>query len=402
MTKIIEFDQNYHIFNDNAAKTHHSFAPIAIVAHEGSRELAQKVNKALFDRRLKVLEHYPQIMQSDPGFLRQDYCVKSKFVRFSSGEGKAVLDGTVRGHDVYFIFDVTNYSIKYKMFNQEIPMSPDDYFQDLKRGILATCGRARRITVVMPYLYESRFDVRRSRESLDCATMIKELFSLGVASIICFEPHEPRVENASPKKSLDIIPATYPLISSFLNNYNDINLSGEQSLMVVAQDESSMKRAMYYASVLEVPLGAFYRQRDYSVLVDGRNPVIDYKYLGESVENRDLIIVDDMFVTGSSFLQTAKMLKERNAKRIFGIACFGMFSKGFAQYDEAYQKKYFDKLFITNLSHIPEEIKNKPWCFVVDMTQDIAQLIDALNYNVSIASLLDHTTSIKKLLINRK
>lgn len=288
------------------------------------------------------------------------------------------------------------------MFNLEVPMGPDDHYQDLKRAILATCGRARRVSVIMPFLYEGRQDIRRSRESLDCAMMIKELFALGVSTIITFDPHEPRVENASPLKGLDIIPVTYGMISNFFNDYKDISLERENGLMIISQDETSMKRGMYYASTLEIPLGTFYRQRDYSTLIDGRNPIIDYKYLGESVEGRDVVIVDDMFVSGDSFLTTAKLLKRRKARRVFGIATFGMFSHGMEPYEKAYQEGIFEKIYITNLNYLPLDLKNKPWCKVVSISEDLASLIDALNYNLSISSLLDHTSAIKYLLSQRK
>lgn len=398
----LHFEKNYHQYQTTQPIHHSTYAPLGIIHTRGSDHLSQKINNVLFNRRLKALENDPNLMRNDSSFLRQDFRIPTKFIRFSSGEGKVVIDNTVRGHDLYYICDVSNHGCSYTMFNQEIPMSPDEHYQDLKRAILAACGRARRISVIMPYLYESRQYMRLGRESLDCAMMIQELFSLGVNSIITFDPHEPRVENASPTECLNIIPATYQLLAAFFEEQQDLQLKGQEALMVVSQDEKSMKRAMYYASVLEVPLGAFYRKRDYSQLVDGHNPIIDYKYMGDQVEGRDIVIVDDMFVSGSSFLQTARMLKEKKAKRVFGIATFGMFADGLEKYEEFYTEGYFDKLYVTNLHYLPDELYSKPWIKIVDMSELIAYIIDAMNYNVSIASLLDHTTAIKELLHARK
>lgn len=393
----------YKVYTKEKNHSYHSYAPIGIISLSGATEFTEQVNQALVEHRKKMLEELPQLLQEDKEFLKSDFRIPAHFIRFSSGEGKAVLNGSVRGLDLYIVCDVTNYSLTYKMFNRDIPMGPDDYYQDLKRAILATCGRARRITVVMPYLYQSRQDIRMSRESLDCAMMIQELFSLGVSSIVTFDPHEPRVENASPKKSLDLIPASYHLISAFLEDQKDIKLTGKDSLMVVAQNERSMKRAMYYASVLEVPLGAFYRTRDYSTLVDGRNPILEFNYLGDSVENRDVVIVDDMLITGSSFLQTAELLKEKKARNIYAMATFGIFSKQTLEiFEEAYNKGILSKVYITNLNYRPAELEGKKWCEVADLTGLVANLIDAMNYNVSVAPLLDHTEAIKRLLHERK
>lgn len=393
----------YKVYTKEKNVGYHSYAPIGIISLLGATEFTEQVNQALVEHRRQMLADFPHLLQEDKDYFKEDFRIPAQFIRFSSGEGKAVLNGSIRGLDLYIICDVTNYSLTYKMFNRDVPMGPDDYYQDLKRAILATCGRARRITVIMPYLYQSRQDIRMSRESLDCAMMIQELFSLGVSSIVTFDPHEPRVENASPKKSLDLIPASYHLISTFLEDQKDLKLQGQDSLMVVAQNERSMKRAMYYASVLEVPLGAFYRTRDYSTLVDGRNPILEFNYLGESVENRDVVIVDDMLITGSSFLQTAELLKEKKARNIYAMATFGIFSKQTLDiFQEAYDKGILSKVYITNLNYTPAELANKAWCEIADLTSLVANLVDAMNYNVSIAPLLDHTKAIKRLLQERK
>lgn len=388
----------FSMYRENGANTMQSLAPVALVPMSGSREMTEKINEALVQRRIQYLEENQLGKPQEYGLIRNDYTVSAETVRFSSGEAKALFKQTVRGHDLFIICDVTNHSVTYKYFGQEVPMGPDDYYQDLKRLILATCGRARRVNVVMPFLYEARQDIRNSRESLDCANMLNELFDLGVASVITFDPHESRVENAVPTKGLDAIPATYHLISAFFSACPHVELSGEHGLMVVSPDESGMKRGMYYASVLEVPLSTFFRQRDYSRLVDGRNPIVDYHYLGESVAGRDILLVDDMMVTGETFLETARKLKALKARNIYAISTFGMFSHGLEEMNKAYEEGIFQKVIITNLSYISDKLKKAPWVAIADMTPHLAKVIDALNHNVSLANLLDHTESIKELL----
>lgn len=401
MTTSLVFDENYSIYRSQGSNNTTALAPIGLIPLSGSVHFAEKVNEHLVARRMQYVENNP-LLQHQSGFMRGNYRIAADTVRFSSGEAKGVIKSTVRGHDLYIFCDITNHAVTYKMFGKEVPMGPDDYYQDLKRIILATCGRARRINVIMPYLYEGRQNIRNSRESLDCAYMLKELFDLGISSVITFDPHEPRVENAVPRKGLDAVPATYQLISTFLQSCPDVKLSGENGLMVVSPDENGMKRAMYYASVLEIPLGTFFRQRDYSRLVDGRNPVVDLHYLGENVAGRDIVLVDDMLVTGDSFLETALKLKARNARNIYGISTFGMFTSGLQAMNEAYDKGIFDKVFITNMSYQSENLKAAPWLVSCDMTPLIALIIDALNHNVSLSSLLDHTALIKDLLRKRE
>lgn len=391
-------DDNYSNYREHGANTMQALAPVGLISLSGTVDLVEAVNTHLISRRIQYLQEKNFGLQPEYGLIRSDYRIPTETVRFSSGEAKGVIKSSVRGHDLYLFCDVTNFSVTYKYFGKDVPMGPDDYYQDLKRLILATCGRARRINVIMPFLYQARQEIRRSRESLDCAYMLQELFDLGVSSLITFDPHEPRVENAIPRKGLDAVPATYQLISSFLKNCPEVRFNGPHGLMVVSPDEMGMKRAMYYASVLEIPLGTFFRQRDYSTLVDGRNPVMDLQYLGDSVAGRDILLVDDMLVTGDSLIETATRLKEQHARHIYAVSTFGMFTSGLDSMNLAHQQGIIDKVFITNLSYMSPRLQEAPWLEVVDMTQLLALIIDALNHNVSLSRLLDHTTLIRQLL----
>lgn len=391
------FDENYSVYRESGANLQQALAPVGLIALSGSRDFTEEVNRHLISRRMQYMDEHP-LGSYDVGLIRNNYLIPAQTVRFASGEGKAVINSTVRGHDLYIFCDVTNYSVSYNMFGKQVPMGPDDYYQDLKRMILATCGRARRINVVMPFLYQGRQDIRHSRESLDCAYMLQELFDLGISSLLTFDPHEPRVENAVPRKGLDAVPATYQLIKQFIQSEPDIDLKGPHGLMVISPDENGMKRGMYYASVLEVPLGTFFRQRDYSSLIDGRNPVLNLHYLGDEVEGRDILLVDDMMITGESFLETARRLKAAKARNIYAISTFGIFSEGLAEMNRGYQEGIFKKVFLTNLSFIGAELRKAPWVEIVDMTSLVALIIDALNHNVSLSKLLDHTALIKDLL----
>lgn len=396
--KDLVMDENYSAYREQGANSMQALAPVGLIPLNGAADFTQKVNEHLIARRIQYLQSNAYGFKPEYGLIRSDYRIPAETVRFSSGEAKAVIKSTVRGHDLFIFCDITNYSVQYKLFGQSVPMGPDDYYQDLKRMILATCGRARRINVIMPFLYQSRQDIRYSRESLDCAYMLQELFDLGVSSLITFDPHEPRVENAVPRKGLDAVPATYQLIDSFLRHCPDIRFSGQHGLMVISPDETAMKRAMYYASVLEVPLGTFFRQRDYSSRIDGVNPVTDLHYLGESVEGRDILLVDDMMVTGETFLETARRLKAQKARRIYAVSTFGMFTRGIEAMNQAYEAGIFDRVFITNLSYTSPRLQAAPWLVQVDMTELIAHIIDALNHNISLSRLLDHTSMIKELL----
>ena len=375
---------DYNPVGQNAGKTE---GPLGLVQLPGSVEFTDKVNNHLYERRLAYLQDSFSPVDIEKGTLRDNYIIPAKAVRFASGEGKGEIYSSVRGHDLFIIADVMNHSVHYKMFGMEVPMGPDDHFQDLVRMILAATGKAKRINVIMPFLYESRQHVRTSRESLDCAYMLKELSSLGVDNIITFDPHDPRVENALPTKSLENIPTSFSLIEAFLNNYPDVKLEGEDALMVVSPDELGMKRATFYASIMEVPLGTFYRQRDFA---SGSGhvrqaPFIDYKFLGESPEGRDVVIIDDMIITGTTIVETAKRLKAMKANRVFVLAPFPLMVHGIDALQNAYDEGIVDRVFSTNLVYRRPELVAAPWYVDVDMTYFVALLIDAINHNSSIS-----------------
>lgn len=388
---------DYNPVGQNAGKTE---GPLGLVQLPGSVDFTNQVNQHLYERRLAYLQDNLSPVDIEKGTLRDNYIIPAQAVRFASGEGKGEIYSSVRGHDLFIISDVMNHSVNFKMFGMEVPMGPDDHFQDLVRMILAATGKAKRINVIMPFLYESRQHVRTSRESLDCAYMLKELNSLGVDNIITFDPHDPRVENALPTKSLENIPTSFSLIESFLNNYPDVKLEGEDSLMIVSPDELGMKRATFYASIMEVPLGTFYRQRDFAN-VDGHTkqaPFIDYKFLGDSPEGRDVVIIDDMIITGNTIVETARRLKEMKAKRVFVLAPFPLMVHGVDNMQAAYEEGIVDRVFSTNLVYRRPELLDAPWYVDVDMTYFVALLIDAINHNSSISKLIDQSEVIKRLI----
>lgn len=389
--------QDYNAVGHNAGNTE---GPLGLVQLPGSVSFTQKVNDHLYERRLAYLQDNFTPADVERGTLRDNYIIPAKAVRFASGEGKGEILSSVRGHDLFIISDVMNHSVTFKMFGMQVPMGPDDHFQDLIRLILAATGKAKRINVIMPFLYESRQHVRTSRESLDCAYMLKELSSLGVENIITFDPHDPRVENALPTKSLENIPTSFSLIESFLGNYPDVKLEGNKSLMVVSPDELGMKRATFYASIMEVPLGTFYRQRDFSsgTQVGRQAPFVDYKFLGDSPEGRDVMIIDDMIITGSTIVETAKRLKEMKAKRVFVLAPFPLMVHGIDAIQEAYENGIIDRVFSTNLVYRRPELVAAPWYVDVDLSHFVALLIDAINHNSSISKLIDQSEVIKRLI----
>lgn len=392
-------DKNYYIYNQYGDNLMAPIGPVGIIPLLGSASFSESVNYYLCRRRTEYQDIKPEIGDLYPGFIRQDYRIKVTNNRFSSGEGKAVIVDTVRGHDVFIISDVLNFSCTYTMFGVKNHMSPDDHYQDLKRVILANGGRSRRINVVMPFLYESRQHKRMTRESLDCAYMLKELFSLGVDNLITFDAHDDRVANAIPTSGFESIPATYQIIKAMINTIPDLNIS-EGRLMVVSPDEGGISRAMYYASMLGVPLGTFYKRRDYTQVVNGRNPIIAHEFLGESVEGMDILVVDDMISSGESILDLARELKNRKANRIFSAVTFGLFTDGLDHFHKAYEEGLIDKVFATNLIYRTPELLASPWFCDVNMAKFVALLIDAINHDASLSTLIDPTEKIRKLLDN--
>lgn len=390
-------DRNYYIYKQYGNNPMAPVGPIGLIPLTGSQKFTQLVNDFLLTRRMEYQEASPGDDELYPGFMRQDYRVPVENIRFSSGEGKAMLTNTVRGHDIFIISDVTNYSCTYRMFDIDNHMSPDDHYQDLKRVILAISGKARRINVIMPYLYEGRQHKRNSRESLDCAHMLEELYDLGVKNIITFDAHDERVANAIPTSGFESIPSTYQLIKALVNCTPDLNIS-DGKLMVVSPDEGAIGRAMYFASMLGVPLGTFYKRRDYTKVVGGRNPIIAHEFLGESVEGLDILIVDDMISSGESMLDIARELKDRKANRIFCAVTFGLFTDGLASFNKAYEEGLISKVFATNLTYRSPDLLAAPWFYDVNMSKFVALLVDAINHDASLSVLIDPTEKIRTLL----
>lgn len=317
--------------------------------------------------------------------------------RFGSGEGKGIIHSSMRGHDVYIISDCFNHGVTYKMYGKEVPMSPDDHFADLKRTIAAMDGKARRITVIMPMLYEGRQHKRSARESLDCAIALQELVQMGVSNIVTFDAHDPRVSNAIPLTGFDSVRPTYQMLKALVRNIPDISLNHDD-IMIISPDEGAISRTMYYASVMGIDLGMFYKRRNYAVVIDGKNPIEAHEYLGKDVRGKDVIVIDDMIASGDSIIDVSRQLKAKGAKRIFFFVSFGLFTSGFEVFDKAYEEGLFDKCFTTNLIYHPEGLINKEWYAEVNMCKYVALMIDTLNHDRSISTLLNPVQKIHAIL----
>ena len=328
---------------------------------------------------------------------RHSYLIEGKTPRFGSGEAKGTLADSVRGHDLYLMVDVCNYSLTYNLYGHTNHMSPDDHFQDLKRVIAAIGGKARRLTVIMPYLYESRQHKRTARESLDCALALQELAEMGVENILTFEAHDPRVQNAIPLRGFETITSSYQMVKGLLGNVPDLQMDSDH-MLVISPDEGGMSRAVYLANVLGLDMGMFYKRRDYTKLVDGRNPIIAHEFLGSDIEGKDMIIVDDMISSGESMLEVARELKDRKARRIFVFSTFGLFTNGLSKFDKAYEEGVITKVLTTNLIYQTPELLKRPYYINCDMSKYIALLIDTLNHDVSISDLLDPYERIQSLI----
>ena len=325
------------------------------------------------------------------------FVINADCPRFGSGEAKGLLHQSMRGRDVYIISDCFNHGVTYKMYGREVPMSPDDHYQDLKRTIAAIGGKANRITVIMPMLYEGRQHKRSSRESLDCALALQELVSMGASNIITFDAHDPRVQNAIPLTGFDNIRPTYQMLKALVRNIPDISLDHDDTV-IISPDEGAIGRTMYYASVLGLELGMFYKRRNYSIIIDGKNPIEAHEYLGRDINGKDVIVVDDMISSGDSIIDVAKQLKEKGAKRIFFFVTFGLFVGGFEVFDKAYADGLFDKCFTTNLIYHPDGLMEREWYAEVNMCKYVALLIDTLNQNKSIGTLLNPVKKIHSIL----
>ncbi len=370
------------------------FGSLGIIALESSKDLGKKVDDYIVEwRRERELKSPLTSIES----AKDSYLLQASCPRFGSGEAKGVIKESVRGTDLYLLVDVCNHSLTYKMFGHTNHMSPDDHYQDLKRIIAAVGGKARRITVIMPFLYESRQHKRSSRESLDCALALQELTSMGVESIITFDAHDPRVQNSIPLKSFDTVQLTYQFIKALLKNEPDIKVDSDH-MMIISPDEGGMNRAVYFANVLGVDMGMFYKRRDYTTIVNGRNPIVAHEFLGSDVKGKDVIIVDDMISSGDSMIDVATELKRRNAGRIFVASTFGLFTDGLDKFDEAYKKGLIHRVMTTNSIYQEQELLDKEWYINVDISKYIALLIDTLNHDGSISELLNPTERIQAIL----
>ena len=372
------------------------YGPLGIIAMPGCEALADKVDKYLVQwRKTQAIEHQGSI--AFYGYQRDSYKINISNPRFGSGEGKAVINDTVRGYDLYIVTDCFNYSVTYKMYGMTVPKSPDDHYADLKRVISAASSKAKRISVIMPMLYEGRQHKRSSRESLDCAMALQELVNLGVENIITFDAHDQRVQNAIPHKSFENVMPAYQMIKAIVNNVDDLKIDKDH-LMVISPDEGAMHRCIFFATQLGVNLGMFYKRRDYTKVVNGRNPIVEHQYLGDSVNGKDIIIVDDMISSGESMLEVARKLKDLGAKRIFVCTTFGLFANGLEVFDEAYKNGVIAKVFTTNGVYQPPELLARDWYQSVELSKYIAYFLDTLNHDMSVSSLLDSSEKIDAIL----
>ena len=373
---------------------------LGIVPLEGCKALGDKVDAYLVKWRTeRESEHKNSLAFS--GYQRDSYLLKAKVPRFGSGEAKGIILESVRGTDLYLLVDVANYSLTYSLCGRENHMSPDDHYQDLKRIIAAVGGKARRITVIMPFLYESRQHKRTSRESLDCAIALQELVNMGVDNIITFDAHDPRVQNAIPLHGFETVQPTYQFIKSLLKHVKNLKIDSDH-MMVISPDEGGMGRAIYMANVLGLDMGMFYKRRDYTRIVDGRNPIVAHEFLGSSVEGKDMIVIDDMISSGESVLEVAAGLKERKAGKIFICATFGLFTNGLERFDKAYENGLIDGVITTNLIYQTPELLSREWYIDCDMSKYIAYLIDTLNHDTSISDLLNPNERIQSVVARYK
>ncbi|MBD9112990.1 MAG: ribose-phosphate pyrophosphokinase [Ruminococcaceae bacterium] len=373
--------------------------PLGIIAMPGCEALCDKIDKYLVKWRANQASEHQQNI-AFYGYQRDTYKVNVSLPRFGSGEAKGVVNESVRGFDLYIITDVFNYSCTYNMYGMEVPMSPDDHYADLKRVISAISGKAKRITILMPMLYEGRQHKRSSRESLDCALALQELVNLGVDNIMTFDAHDKRVQNAIPNGSFENIMPTYQMIKSLVNSVEDLHVDKDH-LMVISPDEGALHRCIYFATQLGVNLGMFYKRRDYTRVVNGRNPIVEHQYLGDSVEGKDIIIVDDMISSGESMLEVCSKLKGLKAGRIFVCTTFGLFCNGLEVFDEAYKNGTFYRVFTTNGVYQTPELLSRDWYESVDLSKYTAYFLDTLNHDMSVSSLLDCSDKIDKILIKK-
>lgn len=371
-------------------------APLKLIAMDSATALGRHVNDYLVEFRKSV----NNTMKKDPafqGYAESNYLLSAQCPRFGTGEGKGILFETVRGKDLFILLDVCNHSITYSVNGYTNHKSPDDHYQDLKRIIAAVAGKAHRINVIMPFLYESRQHKRNGRESLDCAYALEELSNMGVANFITFDAHDPRVQNSVPLSGFDNFMPHYQFLRALLDNEKDLIIDKEHTV-VISPDEGALDRAVYFGGVLGVDTGMFYKRRNYSTIVNGKNPIVAHEFLGDNIDGKDVIIIDDMISSGESMLDTARQLKAMNAKRVFICCTFGLFTNGLQAFDRAYENCHFDRVITTNLSYLPPELKSKPYFLEADMSKYLASIIDFLNHDASMVNVLTPTEKIQKIL----
>lgn len=373
---------------------------LGLIPLDSCRELGLKVDRYLVGWRERR-QHLHQHDAAFKGYRRDSYIISTSVPRFGTGEAKGVIMESVRGYDLYLMVDVTNYSMTYTVCGHKNHMSPDDHYADLKRIIAAVGGKARRITAIIPYLYEGRQHKRNGRESLDCALALQELISMGVDNIITFDAHDPRVQNAIPLHGFETVQPAYQFIKGLLRHERELKLDAEH-MMVISPDEGGMSRAIYIANVLGLDMGMFYKRRDYTRVINGRNPIIAHEFLGTSVEGKDMIIIDDMISSGDSVLEVAAALKERKAHKIFVFATFGLFTSGFDKFDKAFETGLIDRVLTTNLIYQTPELLQREWYINCDMSKYIAYIIDTLNHDSSISDLLNPNERIQSILTRYK
>ncbi len=368
---------------------------LGIICLDGCKDMGNKINDYIIRWRREDGHEYKDDVVFN-GYERDNYLIDARVPRFGSGEAKGIIGESVRGMDLYLIVDVCNYSLTYSLTGEINHMSPDDHFQNLKRVIAAIGGKARRINVIMPFLYESRQHKRSGRESLDCAIALQELVRMGVDNIITFDAHDPRVQNAIPLSGFETVRPTYQFVKGLLRTFRDLQIDSEH-MMAISPDEGATERAVYLANVLNLDMGMFYKRRDYTRIVNGRNPIVAHEFLGSSVEGKDVIILDDMISSGDSILDVAGQLKQRKAKRIFAAATFGLFTNGLEKFDKAYEDHIIDGILTTNLIYQTPELLNRPYYINCDMSKYIALMIDTLNHDGSVSSILSPNERIQHI-----
>ena len=382
----------------NIEQLEHSMpvAPMKLLTTKSAMNLASKVNSYLVDFR-KTLNNN---VKGDPafhGYMEDNYLIEVDCPRFGSGEAKATLSTSVRGKDIFILMDVCNHSITYQMNGYTNHMSPDDHYQDLKRIIAAINGKAHRVNVIMPFLYEGRQHKRAGRESLDCAYAIKELMDMGVSNFITFDAHDPRVQNSVPLHGFDNFTPPYQFVRALLRTEKELTIDKDH-IIVISPDEGALDRAVYFANVLGVDTGMFYKRRDYSTIINGKNPIVAHEFLGDNIAGKDVIVIDDMISSGDSTIDIARQLKERNARRIFACSTFGLFVEGLDAFDKAYEEGYIERVFTTNLIYRNPELRKRPWYCEVDMSKYIAYIINTLNHDQSMSELLDPSARVQRFL----